>query len=287
MAAWPRNSKAPNERIRMRRRTAFTLIELLVVVAIIALLVAILVPSLLQARELAARAVCASNLHSVGVSLTMYANDENESYPTAALQGSEYYPETLVLNVEFVERLFDRYSASTYEIFDCPNVKPVFEYEARAYLDLNDSSYQQWWLYTGYQYLFKAKEQIPLGGQTWGDGSLMATSITDPPEVPLVADLAHGGDDLAGGIDYVDVEWGNINHMAPRGGFNRLHEWYKSGRAGWKHMGGKAAYSIYPATLAGSNHLYVGGHVNWVPAYEMSLNNPGVRWEWFKPGPMP
>lgn len=59
----------------MRQRKAFTLIELLVVVAIIALLVAILVPSIIQARELANRAVCQSNLHQIVVGLHMYYED--------------------------------------------------------------------------------------------------------------------------------------------------------------------------------------------------------------------
>ena len=49
----------------------FTLIELLVVIAIIALLVSILLPSLTKAKELARRAVCGVNLHSIGLAMAM------------------------------------------------------------------------------------------------------------------------------------------------------------------------------------------------------------------------
>ena len=48
------------------RARAFTLIEMLVVIAIIALLLAILMPSLHQVRALARTAKCAVNLHHIG-----------------------------------------------------------------------------------------------------------------------------------------------------------------------------------------------------------------------------
>ena len=63
-----------------RPSKGFTLIELLVVVSIIALLVAILVPALNEAREAAQNVVCQSNLHQLAVAISMYVDDNNEQF---------------------------------------------------------------------------------------------------------------------------------------------------------------------------------------------------------------
>ena len=63
-----------------RRRSAFTLVELLVVVAILALLIGMLMPTLGRSRDLARRATCAAQLNAIGKSVTLYVNDHG-SYP--------------------------------------------------------------------------------------------------------------------------------------------------------------------------------------------------------------
>ena len=69
----------------LRRRhqpaRAFTLTEVLVVIAVIALLVAILFPSLGAARESARRVVCVNNLRQWGVALQLYRGDYNGYLP--------------------------------------------------------------------------------------------------------------------------------------------------------------------------------------------------------------
>ncbi len=59
----------------------FTLIELLVVVAIVALLLAILMPGLGRAREQAKRAKCLANLKELGVALHQYALEDAAEQP--------------------------------------------------------------------------------------------------------------------------------------------------------------------------------------------------------------
>ena len=65
----------------MSRRHAFTLIELLVVVAIIALLITILLPSLALAREQAKRTVCASNQRQMGMAFNYYTQGNSDTFP--------------------------------------------------------------------------------------------------------------------------------------------------------------------------------------------------------------
>lgn len=79
-----------NEDTRMKRNTlgsnckrirGFTLIELLVVIAIIAVLAAMLVPALSNARESAKRAFCANNLRQSATGVYVYAGDHDGTVP--------------------------------------------------------------------------------------------------------------------------------------------------------------------------------------------------------------
>ncbi|MBI1369254.1 MAG: prepilin-type N-terminal cleavage/methylation domain-containing protein [Planctomycetes bacterium] len=64
------------------RRQAFTIIELLVVVAIIAVLIAILLPSLQKARDVSKSVVCSTHLNQLNLATVLYSVDYQSQLPS-------------------------------------------------------------------------------------------------------------------------------------------------------------------------------------------------------------
>jgi prepilin-type N-terminal cleavage/methylation domain-containing protein/prepilin-type processing-associated H-X9-DG protein len=78
------------------RSIAFTLIELLVVVAIIAILAAMLLPALQNAKFQAQKTRGMNNLRQVGLAVAMYSNDNNGSLPNNGVQNGNASEELLI-----------------------------------------------------------------------------------------------------------------------------------------------------------------------------------------------
>lgn len=122
------------------RLPRFTLIELLVVIAIIAILAALLLPALNNARETARRITCLSQLKTMITATRLYADENREIVPPGhrygSWQGKDFWWSILVqtTNAKAPARNFDTAMTGYYKIFNCPTEKiptgssPKFRY---------------------------------------------------------------------------------------------------------------------------------------------------------------
>jgi prepilin-type N-terminal cleavage/methylation domain-containing protein len=110
-------------RIMRSKKSGFSLIELLVVIGIILILMSILGPQLVKGREFANRASCLANIRSIGQTMQIFANENNDIFPIDGNYVNQAFtpPEHLLLKAFGL--IYHAKVFNDLKVFLCPNNK--------------------------------------------------------------------------------------------------------------------------------------------------------------------
>ncbi len=112
-----------------RSDRAFTLIELLVVVAILALLIAIMLPSLSRARAQGRLSKCASNQHQIGLAMQAFATEYKDRVPRGKVN-AELYTAADAYTMFWVRQLARMFTLKSPTFNIAPNTVPIEKFDA-------------------------------------------------------------------------------------------------------------------------------------------------------------
>jgi prepilin-type N-terminal cleavage/methylation domain-containing protein len=160
-------------------RCGFTLIELLVAIAIIAILAALLLPSLAGSKEQARRVHCKSNQRQFLLAALMFADDNEDRLPSGASENSNPIDEHVpIISGATRTNLID-YSG-TFLMLECPSLGAPFKQQGGWY-------YPDYGYVIGFNYLGSHRDTpwTPVAGFTnW----ISPQATTDDPTLPLLTD---------------------------------------------------------------------------------------------------
>ena len=250
------------------KKTGFSLVELFVVIAIISLLTAMLTPSLIHARELAKRVLCASNLHNIATAVTNYYSDNRKQLMCSATQMSGTAMPTSIMrqhdpswsshkwfwNIESINPYidaFDENDSAPGGIFICPSAEPDFWHEHFANelgkTNLTDADKL---IQTPYAYYARVGNWNTCAVQNGAQNDL--TDRTPQSDRLLMS-------------DHIWLHWDT----------RRLT--YNHGRSGPALPDNQKEA---PGDLTGINHLYGDGHASWKSVDQMYPQDMGSFWSY-------
>ncbi len=237
--------KITNKKIDLH---GFTLIELLVVVAIIAVLVAILLPALGRAREQARLIKCQANAKQIATALLMYTNDYNGYLIPAASPDGDTWP-------IWIQKLSPYLSAPN--ILGKSDTPVRCPSRARKYLT-NVISFG--WNYTQFGYTSNPNYRH------WG----WASKIDQIEEPTKTVPLGESRDIYT--TLYPELKGSD------EGGSNYWQSWYiytntdPNSPQGYPNLYQNQIYLVAARHLGGGNYIFLDGHIEWFKRDDMWYN---------------
>ncbi len=201
----------------------FTLIELLVVIAIIAILAGMLLPALNNAKKQGKKAVCNSNMKSLGLLLISYADDNDGMMPISRDPiSTRQWPYSMTVNGNIPKISTDKES-----VWTCPTAREISIIRQRGAGQPENVA----WTYARIMFWQNADAHVGNFGY-WGTaGTYRLSSISNPSSWHLLADgvLSNSTGDLPYGIFGAGarcaITWDDINawDATPTGRLNLFH----------------------------------------------------------------